>query len=86
MIRMWPESIIFFSPRIISLFGHSMRTDGLCHGFSLRCMNFYFSKSMNDFFWTESLFGHGTSLGFKFKKNTHLTYGSILRGQVSSPL
>ena len=81
-IRMWSESIIFFSPRIISLFGHSIRTDGLCHGFSLRCMNFYFSKSMNDFFWTESLFGHWTSLGFKFKKKYSLNLWINFKGAV----
>jgi len=36
---------------------------------------------MNDLFWTESLFSHGTSFGNKFK-NTNLTCGPILRGQV----
>jgi hypothetical protein len=38
---------------------------------------------MNDLFSTESLFGHGASLGHKFFKNTNLTFGSILRGQLS---
>ena len=39
---------------------------------------------MKDLFRTESLFGHGTSFGHKFK-NTDLTYGPILRGQVKPP-
>ena len=37
---------------------------------------------MNDLLWTESLFGHWNPFGYKFK-NTHLTFGFILRGQVS---
>jgi len=37
---------------------------------------------MKDLFSTESLFGHGTSLGHKFKI-TNLFFGSILRRQVS---
>ena len=37
---------------------------------------------MNDLFWTEPLFAHGFPFGFKLK-NTHLTFGFILRGQVS---
>ncbi len=43
---------------------------------------FSYQEKMNDLFWTESLFGHGTSFGHKFK-NTNLTYGPILRGQVT---
>ena len=37
---------------------------------------------MNDLFWTEPLFAHGIPFGYKFK-NTHLTFGFILRRQVS---
>ena len=76
----WNHYIL--SPRIISLLGHFMRKDELCHGFFLRWTNFYFSKSRIARFWNESLFAHGIPLGCKFK-NTHLTFGFILRGQVS---
>ena len=37
---------------------------------------------MNDLFWTESLFAHGIPFGYKCKY-THLTFGFILRGQIS---
>jgi hypothetical protein len=37
---------------------------------------------MNDLFWTEPPFAHEIPFGYKFK-NTHLTFGFILRGQVS---
>ena len=70
------------SPRMISLLVHFMRKNELCHGFFLRWTNFYFSKSMNDLFWKESLYAHGIPFGYKLK-NTHLTFGFILRGQVS---
>ena len=76
----WNHYIL--SPRIISLLGHFMRKNELCHGFFLRWTNFFFSKSMNDLFWTVPLFAHGIPFGYKFK-NTHLTFGFILRGQVS---
>ena len=37
---------------------------------------------MNDLFWTEPLFDHEIPFGYKCKY-THLTFGFMLRGQVS---
>ena len=68
------------SPRMISLLGHFMRKDELCHGLFLRWTDFYFSKSRIDRFWTEALFSW-IPFGYKFK-NTHLTFGFNLSGQV----
>ena len=76
----WNHYIL--SSRMISLLGHFMRKNELCHGFFLRWTNFYFSKPRIDRFWNESLFAHGIPLGYKLK-NTHLTFGFISRGQVS---
>ena len=73
-----------FSSRMISLLAYFMNKDELCHGFFLRWTDFYFSKSRIARFRTESLFAHGIPLGYKIK-NTHLTFGSIIKGQFSSP-
>jgi len=64
----WNHYIL--SSRMISLLGHFMRKNELCHGFFLRWTNFYFSKPRNDRFWTEPLFAHGIPFGFKLKKIT----------------
>ena len=55
------------SPRMISLLGHFMRKNELCHGFFLRWTNFYFLKSMNDLFWTEPILPMRSPLALNLK-------------------
>ncbi len=66
----WNHYIL--SPRIISLLGHFMSKDELCHGFFLRWTNFYFSKSMNDLFWTEPILPMRSPLALNLKILTYL--------------